>query len=161
MLLAVKPQHLRELCLELAPRLNGALVISIAAGVRLDAPCRWLNSKRVVRVMPNTPAMIGKGVSGLFASVGVSEDDRQDANTVMQAAGITIWLQNEQRMDDITAVSGSGPAYVFYFIESMVEAAQQTGFPKPRRAGWCWPPSKARWSWPSKARCRWPPCAPM
>lgn len=126
--LAVKPQHLRDLCLELEPRLNGALVISIAAGIRLDALCRWLGSKRVVRVMPNTPAMIGKGVSGLFASVGVSEDDRQDANTVMQAAGITVWLQNEQRIDDVTAVSGSGPAYVFYFIESMIEAAQQTGF---------------------------------
>ncbi|RBH41067.1 pyrroline-5-carboxylate reductase, partial [Pseudomonas sp. MWU13-2860] len=126
--LAVKPQHLRELCLALAPRLNGALVISIAAGVRLDAMARWLGSRRIVRVMPNTPAMVGKGVSGLYADAAVSAADRDAAETVMRAAGLTVWLADEAGIDDITCVSGSGPAYVFYFIESMIEAAAKAGF---------------------------------
>jgi pyrroline-5-carboxylate reductase len=78
--------------------------------------------------MPNTPAMVGKGVSGLYAGSGVSAADRSNAETIMQAAGITVWLDKEEGIDDITCVSGSGPAYVFYFIESMIEAAEQAGF---------------------------------
>ncbi|VEB39841.1 Pyrroline-5-carboxylate reductase [Chromobacterium violaceum] len=126
--LAVKPQQLRELCLALAPVLNGALVVSIAAGIRLDALARWLGSRRIVRVMPNTPAMVGKGVSGLYADAEVSAADRDAAETVMRAAGLTVWLADEAGIDDITCVSGSGPAYVFYFIESMIEAAAKAGF---------------------------------
>ncbi|MEN3030533.1 pyrroline-5-carboxylate reductase [Chromobacterium amazonense] len=126
--LAVKPQQLRELCLQLAPRLNGALVVSIAAGIRLDALRRWLGSGRIVRVMPNTPAMVGKGVSGLYADAEIAAADRQAAETVMRAAGLTVWLDDETGIDDITCVSGSGPAYVFYFIESMIEAALKAGF---------------------------------
>ncbi|WP_199155529.1 pyrroline-5-carboxylate reductase [Chromobacterium sp. ASV23] len=126
--LAVKPQQLRELCLELAPRLNGALVVSIAAGIRLDALRRWLGSGRIVRVMPNTPAMVGKGVSGLYADAAIAETDRQAAEIIMRAAGLTVWLDDETGIDDITCVSGSGPAYVFYFIESMIEAALKAGF---------------------------------
>ncbi|KIA79857.1 pyrroline-5-carboxylate reductase [Chromobacterium piscinae] len=126
--LAVKPQQLRELCLQLAPRLNGALVVSIAAGIRLDALRRWLGSGRIVRVMPNTPAMVGKGVSGLHADASVNAADREAAETVMRAAGLTVWLDDETGIDDITCVSGSGPAYVFYFIESMIEAALKAGF---------------------------------
>ncbi|OHX12097.1 pyrroline-5-carboxylate reductase [Chromobacterium sphagni] len=125
--LAVKPQQLRELCLELAPRLGGALVVSIAAGIRLDALARWLGSGRIVRVMPNTPAMVGKGVSGLFAAA-VPASDRAAAETIMRAAGLTVWLDDEAGIDDITSVSGSGPAYVFYFIESMIEAGVKAGF---------------------------------
>ncbi|POB00240.1 pyrroline-5-carboxylate reductase [Chromobacterium sinusclupearum] len=126
--LAVKPQQLRELCLELAPRLNGALVVSIAAGIRLDALRRWLGSGRIVRVMPNTPAMVGKGVSGLYADAAIAAADRQAAEIIMRAAGLTVWLDDETGIDDITCVSGSGPAYVFYFIESMIEAALKAGF---------------------------------
>ena len=126
--LAVKPQQLKEVCLALAPRLNGGMVLSIAAGIRCDAMARWLGSERIVRVMPNTPAMVGKGVSGLYAASGVGAADRENAQTIMQAAGITVWLDKEAGIDDITCVSGSGPAYVFYFIESMIEAAEQAGF---------------------------------
>nr|WP_199064126.1 pyrroline-5-carboxylate reductase [Chromobacterium sp. ASV5] len=126
--LAIKPQQLRELCLELAPRLNGALVVSIAAGIRIEALSRWLQTSRIVRVMPNTPAMVGKGVSGLFADPAASADDRRAAETVMAAAGLTHWLDEETGIDDITCVSGSGPAYVFYFIESMIEAGMRAGF---------------------------------
>ncbi|WP_434631624.1 pyrroline-5-carboxylate reductase [Chromobacterium sp. CV08] len=126
--LAVKPQQLRELCLALAPRLNGALVVSIAAGIRLDALRRWLGSERIVRVMPNTPALVGKGVSGLYADAAVPAADREAAEAIMRATGLTVWLRDEAGIDDITCVSGSGPAYVFYFIESMIEAAAQAGF---------------------------------
>lgn len=127
-LLAVKPQQLKEVCQALAPRLHGGMVLSIAAGIRCDAMARWLGSERIVRVMPNTPAMVGKGVSGLYAASGASAADRDHAETIMQAAGITVWLDKEEGIDDITCVSGSGPAYVFYFIESMIEAAEQAGF---------------------------------
>lgn len=126
--LAVKPQALREVCLALAPKLGGALVVSIAAGIRADALARWLGSERLIRVMPNTPAMVGKGVSGLYAAANVGEADRDAATRIMQAVGTTTWLQQESGIDDITSVSGSGPAYVFYFIESMIEAAVQAGF---------------------------------
>ncbi|MFC3627417.1 pyrroline-5-carboxylate reductase [Vogesella amnigena] len=126
--LAVKPQALREVCLALAPKLGGALVVSIAAGIRADALARWLGSERIVRVMPNTPAMVGKGVSGLYAAANVGEADRAAATSIMQAVGTTTWLAQESGIDDITCVSGSGPAYVFYFIESMIEAAEQSGF---------------------------------
>ncbi|WP_174873003.1 pyrroline-5-carboxylate reductase [Vogesella oryzae] len=126
--LAVKPQGLRDVCLALAPVLGGALVVSIAAGIRCEAMTRWLGSERIVRVMPNTPAMVGKGVSGLYAAANVGAADRDAATRIMQAVGTTTWLDAESGIDDITSVSGSGPAYVFYFIESMIEGAVQAGF---------------------------------
>ena len=127
--LAVKPQQLREVCGELASRLDGALVLSIAAGVGVSALSRWLDGhERIVRIMPNTPAMIGKGVAGLFAPRGVGEQDRDAAERIMAAAGSTVWLDEESGIDDITAISGSGPAYVFYFIEGLIDAARQMGF---------------------------------
>ncbi|BEV72762.1 pyrroline-5-carboxylate reductase [Paludibacterium sp. THUN1379] len=126
--LAVKPQQLKALCRELAPRLGGALVISIAAGIRSEALARWMSNARLVRVMPNTPSMVGKGVSGLYAAPSVSAADREAAATVMAAVGQVVWLAQESGIDDITCVSGSGPAYVFYFIESMMQAARQAGF---------------------------------
>ncbi|SCK13018.1 pyrroline-5-carboxylate reductase [Vogesella sp. LIG4] len=126
--LAVKPQVLRDVCLALAPKLGGALVVSIAAGIRGDALARWLGSQRIVRVMPNTPAMVGKGVSGLYAAANIGAADRDAATRIMQSVGTTTWLAEESGIDDITCVSGSGPAYVFYFIESMIEAARQSGF---------------------------------
>ncbi len=126
--LAVKPQVLREVCQQLAPALGGALVISIAAGIGITAMASWLGSERIVRVMPNTPAMVGKGVSGLYAAANVAQADRDNATAIMAAVGTTTWLAAESGIDDITSVSGSGPAYVFYFIESMIEGAVQAGF---------------------------------
>lgn len=126
--LAVKPQVLREVCQSLAPVLGGALVISIAAGIGIAAMTRWLGSDRIIRVMPNTPAMVGKGVSGLYAAANVAASDREHATAIMAAVGTTTWLAAESGIDDITSVSGSGPAYVFYFIESMIEGAVKAGF---------------------------------
>ncbi|MBI3145632.1 MAG: pyrroline-5-carboxylate reductase [Pseudogulbenkiania sp.] len=126
--LAVKPQQLEDVCLALAPRLDGALVVSIAAGVGVAALARWLGTGRIIRVMPNTPAMVGKGVSGLFAPLGLDESDRKNAAAIMAAVGKVFWVESESGIDDITAISGSGPAYVFYFIESMIAAARELGF---------------------------------
>lgn len=126
--LAVKPQQLREVCGGLASRLDGALVLSIAAGVGVSALSRWLDGhERIVRIMPNTPAMIGKGVAGLYAPRGVDEQDRDAAQRIMAAAGSTVWLDEESGIDDITAISGSGPAYVFYFIEALQQAGLDLG----------------------------------
>jgi pyrroline-5-carboxylate reductase len=126
--LAVKPQQLKALCLELAPRLAGAMVVSIAAGIRIEALSRWLGSERIVRVMPNTPSMVGKGMSGLYADAHVSETDRHAAQSIMLAVGKVHWLPTESGIDNITCISGSGPAYVFYFLESMMQAARDVGF---------------------------------
>jgi pyrroline-5-carboxylate reductase len=116
-------------CADLAGRLDGALVLSIAAGIGVPALSRWLDGhERIVRIMPNTPAMIGKGVAGLYAPRGVDEQDRDAAQRIMAAAGSTVWLDEESGIDDITAISGSGPAYVFYFIEGLIDAARQMGF---------------------------------
>lgn len=127
--LAVKPQQLRGVCESLASRIGGALVLSIAAGIRIAALSRWLGQHdRIVRIMPNTPALVGLGVSGLYAPEQVSASDRQAAAEVMMAVGSVHWLASESGIDDITAISGSGPAYVFYLIESLIEAAQSIGF---------------------------------
>jgi len=126
--LSVKPQGLREVALALAPCLDGALVVSVAAGIRLAALSRWLGSTRIVRVMPNTPAMVGKGVSGLFAGDDVTAADSRRVTAMMEAVGIVVPLASEDGIDDITCISGSGTAYVFYFMEAMLDAARETGF---------------------------------
>lgn len=127
--LAVKPQQLREVASALAPRLQHQLVISIAAGVRADDLARWLGGHRLlVRAMPNTPAMVSCGMTGLYALPGVSPGQRQQAETILRAVGATLWLDEESRMDALTAISGSGPAYVFYFMEAMQAAAAELGF---------------------------------
>ncbi len=126
--LAVKPQQLQELALQLAPILSGQLIISIAAGIRAQDLARWLGSENIVRTMPNTPALIRSGITGMYALPAVSAAHRQDAQTIMAAVGSTLWLETETMIDAVTAVSGSGPAYVFYFIEAMQQAAQELGF---------------------------------
>jgi len=126
--LAVKPQQLKALAIKIAPLLTGQLIISIAAGIRAHDLARWLGSKNIVRAMPNTPALIRSGITGLYALPEVSAAHRHDAQTIMTAVGNTLWLENEAMMDAVTAVSGSGPAYVFYFIEAMQQAAQELGF---------------------------------
>lgn len=125
--LAVKPQVMCEVCKTL--QTNGALIISIAAGISAAALSRWLGgNKRIVRTIPNTPALVGKGVTGLFAPAGVSQQDKDAATAIMNATGITVWFEQESGIDDITCISGSGPAYVFYFMEGMIAAARDVGF---------------------------------
>jgi pyrroline-5-carboxylate reductase len=130
--LAVKPQNMREAVAPLAVLLENAghqpLVLSIAAGIRSADLSRWLGGHgAIVRCMPNTPALIGMGISGLVASAGVTESQRLAADQVLQAVGGTVWLDDEAKIDAVTGVSGSGPAYVFYFIEAMQQAAVELG----------------------------------
>ena len=127
--LAVKPQQMREVAGELASHLKGGpLVLSIAAGIRGVDLARWLGGHQaIVRAMPNTPALIGMGVTGLVALQGVSEAQRAAADSVLRAVGQTVWLDAEALIDPVTAVSGSGPAYVFYFLEAMQAAAIEMG----------------------------------
>jgi len=133
MLLAVKPQQMKEaldpLGGQFSSLLKNQLVVSIAAGLRLDDISRWLGGHRLlVRTMPNTPALIGAGIAGLYADPTVGKEGRETAEKIMQAVGGTLWINNEAEMDAVTAVSGSGPAYVFYFIEALQQAAQSLGF---------------------------------
>jgi pyrroline-5-carboxylate reductase len=126
--LAVKPQQLREVSLQLAPLLKGQLLISIAAGIRAVDLSRWCGSRAIVRAMPNTPALIQSGITGLYAMPEVNPAQRELAQNILAAVGDTLWLQDEAMLDAITAISGSGPAYVFYFIEALQQAASQLGF---------------------------------
>lgn len=126
--LAVKPQQLKEVCSQLTSVLKSQLVVSIAAGVRSQDMARWLNHHHaIVRVMPNTPAQIQAGVSALYAMPSVSEVQRTQAEKILAAVGKTLWLDDEEKMDAVTAISGSGPAYVFYFIEALQEAGMKLG----------------------------------
>lgn len=128
--LAVKPQQLRDIAIPLGSLLDRQLVISIAAGVRSADLVRWLGGYgSVVRVMPNTPALIRCGVSALYAAAGTSASQKQQAERVLCAVGATVWLDEEVQMDAVTAISGSGPAYLFYFIEAMQQAAAELGLP--------------------------------
>jgi pyrroline-5-carboxylate reductase len=126
--LAVKPQQLREVCHQLSQLISTQLIISIAAGVRSTDISRWLNDyQSIVRTMPNTPAQIQAGVSALFATKNVSTAQRDQATTILAAVGKTLWLNDEHHMDAVTAISGSGPAYVFYLIEALQEAGVALG----------------------------------
>ncbi len=128
--LAVKPQQMRDVAAVLAPHLarSQPLVLSIAAGIRSADLSRWLGGySAIVRSMPNTPALIGLGITGLVAMGGVSEAQKQAAGAIMAAVGKVVWLDDEAQIDPVTAVSGSGPAYVFYFIEAMQQAAVELG----------------------------------
>jgi pyrroline-5-carboxylate reductase len=126
--LAVKPQQLPTLAAELAHLLAQQLIISIAAGIRLTDLSRWLGDyKTIIRCMPNTPAQIQAGITGLYAMPEVTPEQIRKADQVLGAAGSTLWLDAEDQLDAITAISGSGPAYVFYLIEALQEAALQLG----------------------------------
>jgi pyrroline-5-carboxylate reductase len=130
--LAVKPQQMRQAAAALAPHLSGAtatVVLSIAAGIRLADLARWLDGYgRLVRAIPNTPALVGKGISGAFAAAAVDAAGRARVTSVLAAAGDQLWVENEAMLDAVTAVSGSGPAYVFYFLEALEAAARDLGF---------------------------------
>jgi pyrroline-5-carboxylate reductase len=126
--LAVKPQQLLDVARQLAPRLGHHLVVSIAAGVRIADLSRWLGGHaRIVRTMPNTPAMVGAGITGMFAPAQVSAEDRSTAESILRAVGAAVWVEQESELDWVTALSGSGPAYVFYFIEAMEDAGIKAG----------------------------------
>lgn len=127
--LAVKPQQMRAAAQALQPHLERELVITIAAGIRLVDLSRWLGGyATLVRCMPNTPALIGAGITGLYANDAVGAGQRALAETILGAVGATLWVPQESQLDPVTAISGSGPAYVFYFIEALQQAAQEMGF---------------------------------
>lgn len=126
--LAVKPQQMRDVVARLQPFMKTQLLISIAAGIRAVDLSRWLNGySAIVRTMPNTPALIGKGITGMVALDGVTPEQHDHADAIMRAVGATVWLDDEALIDPVTALSGSGPAYVFYFIEAMQRAGEALG----------------------------------
>ena len=130
--LATKPQVLHDVCAGLAAQAQAArpLVVSIAAGITAPQITRWLGGGiKVVRTMPNTPALLGAGVTGLYADAAVTAEERRFAGTLLAAAGTTVWIEDEAQMDAVTAVSGSGPAYVFLLAEAMVAAGLREGLP--------------------------------
>jgi pyrroline-5-carboxylate reductase len=129
-ILAVKPQQLCEILHALPPLRPEQLVLSIAAGVRAGDISSWLGGHpAVVRAMPNTPALVGAGIAGLFALPGVTEAQKTQANRILEAVGSAVWVQEEAQIDVVTAISGSGPAYVFYFIEALEQAGIDLGLP--------------------------------
>jgi pyrroline-5-carboxylate reductase len=126
--LAIKPQQLSMVARELAPLLSDQLVISIAAGIRATDISHWMGGyQQVVRAMPNTPALVRAGVTGLYALPGVDKERRAHAETILGTVGSIVWCEQEELLHAVTAVSGSGPAYVFYFIEAMQQAALELG----------------------------------
>jgi pyrroline-5-carboxylate reductase len=130
LVLAVKPQDMKSALATLAPAVAGKLVISIAAGIRLATLSRWLGGhQKIVRCMPNTPALIGEGITGIFAPPGVSDEERARAEKILGAVGAHVWVAQEELLDPVTALSGSGPAYVFWFIEQLARSGEALGLP--------------------------------
>ncbi|MBO1923900.1 pyrroline-5-carboxylate reductase [Thiomicrorhabdus sp. 6S3-12] len=128
--LAVKPQILRDVCAEISSTVQAGspLVLSIAAGIRTDDIDRWLGGNlAIVRTMPNTPALIQTGATGLFANARVNNEQQSQAEHIMRATGLTLWVDTEAKIDAVTALSGSGPAYYFLFMEAMENAAEKLG----------------------------------
>jgi len=129
---AVKPQQMREAAQAVAQYVQDVpVVMTIAAGVRLADVSRWLGGYlRLVRAMPNTPALIGAGISGAFAMPEAGARGRKLAQRILEAVGTVLWVIGEDMLDAVTGISGSGPAYVFYFLEGLEQAAQELGFSK-------------------------------
>jgi len=126
---AVKPQLFVAAAAPCAPYVGGALHLSVMAGIRSDAIARATGTERIVRSMPNTPALIGQGIAGLYARAAVTPADKAIVEAVLAPTGRTLWVAREQDLDAVTALSGSGPAYVFYFVEAMMQAASEMGLP--------------------------------
>lgn len=128
LVVAVKPQDAKSAVESIAGSVQGKLVISIAAGVTLETLSRWLGGHRkLVRCMPNTPALIGAGIAGLYALPQVSAQERAAAESILAAVGEVVWVGEERLLDPVTAVSASGPAYVFWFIEQLAASAEKLG----------------------------------
>lgn len=130
-LLAVKPQDLKNLCQSIVGKIANPLIITIAAGVLINNISKWLedtkNKLHIVRVMPNTPAAVGKGVSAAFANINCTQSDREQTQIILTSIGKYLWLENEHDLDAVTAISGSGPAYFFYFCECLEQAGEKLG----------------------------------
>lgn len=124
---AVKPQTFKDAAAQTRAHTQDALHLSVAAGIRSDSIAQWLGSERIVRTMPNTPALVGKGMSALYARPGVSEAERESVQAIMATTGESLWVNSEKQLDAVTALSGSGPAYVFYFLEAMTRAGTAMG----------------------------------
>ncbi len=125
--LAVKPAQVQAVCEALCAWRSPALLVSIAAGIPSEAIARWSGSQAVVRAMPNTPALIGQGITGLYARPGVGAAQRATATAALGVIGDAVWFDDEAMLDAVTAISGSGPAYVFFFIEALQAAARRMG----------------------------------
>ena len=133
--LAVKPQVMKDVCLDLAPHLHdGQLIVSIAAGITSASLENWLGPRAIVRCMPNTPSLLRLGASGLYANARVSAEQRQQAEQLLTAVGLALWLDEEKLIDAVTAVSGSGPAYFFLLVEAMTAAGEKLGLPRATAA---------------------------
>lgn len=127
-ILAVKPQVLKQVLLPLKSFWQNHLVISIVAGITTDSLQQWLaNNVSVVRAMPNTPAMVQQGATGLYATTNVSQAQKQLAEQILSATGLALWVDNEQLLHSVTAISGSAPAYFFYLLEHMISTGQKLG----------------------------------
>jgi len=126
---AVKPQTFKDAAGQAQPFLGDTLHLSVAAGITSDSIAAWLGTPRIVRAMPNTPALVGLGMTGLFARPGVNDAERALVETVVKTTGDLVWVPAEAQLDAVTALSGSGPAYVFYFLEAMRDAGTQMGLP--------------------------------
>jgi pyrroline-5-carboxylate reductase len=124
---AVKPQSFHEAAAPCAAHVGGALHLSVMAGIRSDTLATATGSERIVRAMPNTPALIGQGIAGLYARPAVSAAERRGIQDLLAPTGAVLWVDHEQDLDAVTALSGSGPAYVFYFVEAMMVAAERMG----------------------------------
>lgn len=124
---AVKPQQFKDAAGTYAALTGQALHYSVMAGLRTDDMARLLGTPRIVRAMPNTPALVGQGMTGLFARAEVSAAEREAIEAMVASTGQSLWVQQEADLDAVTALSGSGPAYVFYFVEAMMQAAQDMG----------------------------------
>jgi pyrroline-5-carboxylate reductase len=124
---AVKPQTFKEAAAQASAHCANALHLSVAAGIRSDSIAHWLGTERIVRAMPNTPALVGKGMTALYARPGVSETDKRRVDEVIATTGESLWVAEEAQLDAVTALSGSGPAYVFFFLEAMTRAGAEMG----------------------------------
>lgn len=130
LVLAVKPQQLKAVACGLPALRPGQLVLSIAAGIRAGDIARWLHGHAAVaRAMPNTPALVGAGVTGIYAQAGVNAAQKAQAAQILEAVGTVVWVEDEAQIDVVTAISGSGPAYVFFFIEALEQAGIELGLP--------------------------------
>lgn len=124
---AVKPQTFKDAAAAVAPHTADALHLSVAAGIPTASIAQWLGSERIVRAMPNTPALIGQGITGLFARAAVNDQAKALVEQVVASTGKHVWVDEEAQLDAVTALSGSGPAYVFLFLEAMVQAGVEMG----------------------------------
>ena len=124
---AVKPQTFKDAAAQAKAHTQAALHLSVAAGIRSDSIAQWLSTERIVRTMPNTPALVGKGMSAIYARPAVNAEERTQVEAILASTGEFLWVESEKLLDAVTALSGSGPAYVFYFLEAMTRAGVGMG----------------------------------